>query len=165
MTDNDTNVHDMILMRNPWGITTYKGDWNENDPRWTDELVAQVPYEVDPRIHADEDGLFVMPKRYLETELGCFSGIDVIHYRENYVDTWYDVVDSYDNITNYFYFTIPPDAIREDNKDAIYVTSETYFYEIIPGLCTFEPNTPNPILYLFIYKKNIEGNWDIYGEL
>ena len=33
-------VHDMIMMRNPWGNTGYRGDWNENDSRWTDELVA-----------------------------------------------------------------------------------------------------------------------------
>ena len=67
-------------------------------------------------------------------------------------------------MTNYLYFTIPPDAIREE-RDAIYVTSETYFYEIIPTVCTFNPDATNPMLYLFIYKKNSEGNWDIYSEL
>ena len=33
-------------------------------------------------------------KLYLETSIGCFVGIDIVHYRENYVDTWYDVIDS-----------------------------------------------------------------------
>ena len=67
MTDSDNEIHDMILMRNPWGITGYLGDWNENDPRWTEELVAQVPYGIDPRTEADSDGMFVIPKQYLET--------------------------------------------------------------------------------------------------
>ena len=79
--------------------------------------------------------MFVIPKQYLETQIGCFVGIDIIHYRENYVDTWYDVIDSNDEDTSYLYFTIPRRS-RRDQKDAIYVTSETYFYEIIPTVCT-----------------------------
>ena len=71
-----------------------------------------MPYGIDPRIHADADGVFVCPKEYLETSIGCFIGLDIVHYRENYVDTWYDVIDSADNETSYFYFTIPPDANR-----------------------------------------------------
>ena len=39
LTDSDGS-HDMLLLRNPWGLTHYSSDWNENDPRWTDALVA-----------------------------------------------------------------------------------------------------------------------------
>lgn len=49
MTDADGNVHKCLLMRNPWGVCYYDQTWNENDPNWTDELVAQVPWQVDVR--------------------------------------------------------------------------------------------------------------------
>jgi len=49
MTD-ETNVdYDMLMFRNPWGITQYVGQWSPHDDNWTDELVAQVPYGLDPR--------------------------------------------------------------------------------------------------------------------
>jgi hypothetical protein len=40
MTDADDVVHNMIMVRNPWGITYYSGEWNSGDSRWTDALVA-----------------------------------------------------------------------------------------------------------------------------
>ena len=40
MTDSDSTVHKMYLIRNPWGITEYSNDWNKNDSRWTDDLVS-----------------------------------------------------------------------------------------------------------------------------
>ena len=39
LTDGE-GAHDMVLLRNPWGLTYYSGDWNENDPRWTEGLVS-----------------------------------------------------------------------------------------------------------------------------
>jgi len=55
----------MVMMRNPWGETTYSGAWFKDDPNWTDELIAQVPFDIDPRTIADEDGIFVIPKASL----------------------------------------------------------------------------------------------------
>ena len=40
MTDAEGVEHTMLLMRNPWGKTTYSSDWKSTDSRWTDELVA-----------------------------------------------------------------------------------------------------------------------------
>jgi hypothetical protein len=60
MEDSAGTVHQMYLIRNPWGITYYSDDWNAADSRWTDALVEQVPLNIDPRTSAD-DGLFVLP--------------------------------------------------------------------------------------------------------
>lgn len=51
---------EMVLMRNPWGTTTYSGPWKYNDAAWTDALVAQVPFSIDPRT-SNVDGIFAMP--------------------------------------------------------------------------------------------------------
>ena len=64
MTDADSVDHEMLLIRNPWGITYYTSTWNANDTNWTDALVAQVPHSVDPRTSVD-DGVFVVPSSIL----------------------------------------------------------------------------------------------------
>lgn len=50
MTESDGTKHKMYLFRNPWGITYYSSDWHALDSRWTNELVAQVPFGIDPRL-------------------------------------------------------------------------------------------------------------------
>jgi hypothetical protein len=47
-------------MRTPWGFTQYSYTWNKDDTNWTDALVAQVPYNVDPRT-SYSTGVFVAP--------------------------------------------------------------------------------------------------------
>jgi len=49
MTDASNVAHKMLLLRNPWGTTGYSAGWNHADTAWTDALVAQVPYSIDPR--------------------------------------------------------------------------------------------------------------------
>lgn len=62
MTDHKEEEHKMVLMRNPWGLNNYKWRWNYLDPKWTAELVAQVPHEFDPTdIKPEETGVFVVP--------------------------------------------------------------------------------------------------------
>jgi hypothetical protein len=51
--------YDMIMLRNPWGLTYYSGTWNKDDSNWTDTLVDQVPWGIDPRT-SYTDGIFVM---------------------------------------------------------------------------------------------------------
>jgi len=51
--------YDMVMIRNPWGVTYYDGTWNKDDTNWTDELAAQVLFSIDPRT-SDTDGIFVM---------------------------------------------------------------------------------------------------------
>jgi len=49
MTESDGTDHDMLLVRNPWKVSYYVGDWDGNDRRWTTDLIAQVPHDIDPR--------------------------------------------------------------------------------------------------------------------
>ena len=52
----------MVLMRNPWSSTGYSWDWHKDDTRWTDALIAQVPYGFNPRdTDKTTSGLFVAP--------------------------------------------------------------------------------------------------------
>lgn len=49
MKDKKNNTYNMIIVRDPWAITNFNKSWNCNDTRWTDDLVAQVPFGIDPR--------------------------------------------------------------------------------------------------------------------
>ena len=40
MTDASNVVHDMLMLRNPWGITNYNGNWHKGDTAWTGALIA-----------------------------------------------------------------------------------------------------------------------------
>ena len=40
MLDKQNNTFNMIIVRDPWGITKVNQSWNRNDKRWTDDLVA-----------------------------------------------------------------------------------------------------------------------------
>lgn len=62
---------EMVLMRNPWGYTSYSGPWKYNDAAWTDAKVAQVPFGIDPRT-SHVDGVFVMPlTTFIDTSQVC----------------------------------------------------------------------------------------------
>lgn len=58
MTSGST-TYQMLMLRNPWGTTGYSGTWKNSDRAWTDALVAQVPYSIDPRTSHNQ-GIFVM---------------------------------------------------------------------------------------------------------
>ena len=95
MTDAQGTGHDMLMFRNPWGVTYYTGTWNKDDPNWTDDLVAQIPFGLDPRTEGDADGIFVMPKENILWEDDCIYDIGIAHYRdgEGYSDDWFDAID------------------------------------------------------------------------
>jgi len=59
MTDAGGTEYDMVMLRNPWGVTYYSGTWDYDDANWTDALVAYVPWSIDPRT-SNTDGIFVM---------------------------------------------------------------------------------------------------------
>ena len=59
MTDALSKVHSMFMICNSWGsASTYNQTWNATDPNWTDALVAQVPFGIDPRKSQITDGFF-----------------------------------------------------------------------------------------------------------
>ena len=50
MTDALGKVHSMFMIRNYDNTANkYNQTWNATDPNWTNALVAQVPFGVDPR--------------------------------------------------------------------------------------------------------------------
>ena len=95
MTEDFTGKEiNALLVRNPWGITGYNGDYNAFDIRWSQSMVNQVPYGIDPRL-SDREGIFVLPVSYLRGwEIDCLNQFWVGHYRdkEGYSDNWYDAL-------------------------------------------------------------------------
>jgi hypothetical protein len=78
MTDANNISHKCLLMRNPWGTSHYKLQWSKDDPNWTDDLVSQVPWQVDVRTQQEEAGLFVVPIQILKGT-DCFSDYQIAH--------------------------------------------------------------------------------------
>ena len=110
MTDANSVTTKMLLMRNPWGTTDYSAAWHAEDAAWTDELVAQVPWGVDPRTSV-EDGLFTMPmSEFSKTTDGynCIFNYEIAHHRasEGYSGDWYDAIDMDEQYDDY-YITVP----------------------------------------------------------
>ena len=59
MTDALGKVHSMFMIRNTKNPDiNYNQTWNATDPNWTNALVAQVPFGVDPRKSYITDGFF-----------------------------------------------------------------------------------------------------------
>ena len=59
MTDALGKVHSMFMIKNIRGnANNYNQAWNATDPNWTDALVAQVPFGIDPRKSQITDGFF-----------------------------------------------------------------------------------------------------------
>lgn len=45
----DTVDHQLYMMRNPWGVSTFNLTWNSDDTAsWTSDYRSQVPHGVDP---------------------------------------------------------------------------------------------------------------------
>jgi hypothetical protein len=91
LTEADGTKHEVIMVRNPWGKSTYNKDWHKADPKWTDALVAQVPLGADPRTDLDTKGIFIVPKALIKV---CFGNISTAHIKEGYSDNWHDVLDT-----------------------------------------------------------------------
>ena len=125
----------MVMVRNPWGHTDYSGAWNARDPRWTDELAAQVPHGVDPRVSDITDGIFVVPMSTFRTSMGCFSAINIVHLRddEGYTDDWFDALDI-GEVDKSYDFSVPRWA-NVGYGDRLYITVETYYAETVPSGC------------------------------
>ena len=162
MTDANSVTTKMLLMRNPWGTTDYSAAWHAGDAAWTDELVAQVPWGVDPRTSVD-DGLFTMPmSEFSKTTDGynCIYNYEIAHHRasEGYSGDWYDAIDMDEQYDDY-YITVPQD------DGGLYFTVETYYQNIIPNECTTDTidfgggNTgtlSNPLLDYEVWKDGAD---------
>ena len=162
MTDANSVTTKMLLMRNPWGTSDYSAAWHKDDSAWTDDLVAQVPWGIDPRT-STSDGIFTVPMSEFHN---CVSNYEIAHHRasEGYSGDWYDAIDMDEQVNNYR-ITVPA------NDGALYFTVETYYYNMIPNECTTETITFNqgqssltyssPFLDLQVWKQ---GENSYFGE-
>jgi hypothetical protein len=93
MTDSYGRDIKMIMVRNPWGLTRYSGEWSKTDYRWTQSMISQVPFGIDPTTSADI-GIFTVPlSLFADKNVDCVTDYQIGHLRtgEGYSDDWYDV--------------------------------------------------------------------------
>lgn len=131
LTNGSAAPIDMLLMRNPWGITYYTGAWNYLDANWTTANIAQVPFGIDPTT-SHNDGLFVMPmSTFGNSAITCIFNFEIAHMRdsEGYAGYWYDA-ENMDELYHNYYITVPA------FDGALYFTVESYYQELIPNECT-----------------------------
>ena len=69
MTDKTGMVYKMFILRDPWGMTDYNLDWAQDDPRWTPDMVAQIPEGVSP-FNTTKTGYIFMDQKILSQ---CFD--------------------------------------------------------------------------------------------
>lgn len=84
-------VFHLMMMRNPWGRTTYKEAFMKDDPFWEVEAHrTQVPMGVDPRT-SDKKGIFIVSKEQFVKDTGCFKKFYIAHVKDSsYIRKWYD---------------------------------------------------------------------------
>jgi len=163
----EMDSYDMIMLRNPWGVTYYSGTWNKEDTNWTDALAAQVLFGIDPRT-SDTDGIFVMTSADFinySSSYSCINDYQIAHYRdaEGYSDDIFDKEDD-DGSTNYYYVTVPAD------DGALYFSVESYYQQLIPNECTSGTyqgySLPNPVADITLYEDGSTANtaYKLYSD-
>ena len=110
LTDSSGNVlHKLFRIRNPWGIDSYWGAWNDGDSRWTAAFKAQVPYAN------ANDGYFFVEN----TDFVNFF----FYFQVNYVrDTWntnYYERKNDNGAWNSYTFTLP-------SAQTVYIAADFY---------------------------------------
>ena len=50
----------VVQLRNPWGTFEWKGEWNDEDERWTPELHALTAQAAGADHRPEDDGSFFM---------------------------------------------------------------------------------------------------------
>lgn len=68
----------LLKLRNPWGRGEWKGDWSDNSPLWTEDLIHQL--EVTDK----NDGIFFIS---LEDAIKYFQNFAICHFRDDYVSS------------------------------------------------------------------------------
>ena len=124
----ETVDHQMYMIRNPWGSTSYNMDWKYDDEAWTVDYLSQVPYGIDAT-ESYEDGVFFVEDKDFLT---CFYDYQIAHYRdsEGYSKTWYDVENDRNVFGSVSYFVTPPAKSGD-----LYFEIETYYWGIMHPKC------------------------------
>ena len=66
----------IVKLRNPWGQGEWKGEWSDEDERWSEELKEAVGFTGEV-----EDGIFFMP---WEEFLKFYSDVQICYYVDGY---------------------------------------------------------------------------------
>ena len=117
----------LAKVRNPWGKEKYKGPWNDNDSRWTDDFKQQANLTV------ADDGIFWMPyKNFVK----FFSKADVAFTGE------------YNHVMHKYHAAVRQKRIVVNNpvKQKVYITGETFSERHYPRAGACKPNN-NIVLY------------------
>ena len=144
----------MYMIRNPWGVTSWEGDWSYSDSNWNSNFKSQVPFSVDPtnRSQTVDDGIIIMEDKDF---LRCFDDWQIGHYRqsEGYKDTWYDRDGVFETIFHAYpkYFVDVPAKSGD-----LYFTTETYYYNSVSTGCHTLADAP--MMNMMIYQKHASNN-------
>ena len=68
---NNTNFGCLLIRTDLWSAGFYNTSFNSSSSRWTNSLVTQVPFGIDPRTSFN-DGIIVVPINLLSTCFGSF---------------------------------------------------------------------------------------------
>lgn len=79
-------------MKNPWGVDSYSGPWNDNDSRWTSSYKSQVPY-----VNSD-DGFFFMDVTDFTSVYYYFT---INYLRDNFRSNYYEKTNDDGNMKAY----------------------------------------------------------------
>lgn len=160
ITKPDTNKEKVLLLRNPWGSSTYSNDWHRNDARWTTATIAEVPYGINP-ITDWNLGYFVMPiSKWINAMCMADYQISQYRFREKYENHRYDMENADENFKD-FYVSVP-----EQSGD-LYFVVESYPLNSVPSTCTTGTYTYtdvsgnqqqgtaiHPLLYVALYDAS-----------
>lgn len=69
-------VERLVKLRNPWGKCEWKGSWNDNDPKWNDQLKNTIG-----DIGNMDDGIFCMPYGDF---VKYYSDVQICYYHDGY---------------------------------------------------------------------------------
>lgn len=122
----------MVMIRNPWGKTYYKGPWSKDDAKWNKSFYKkQVPHGVDPQT-AHAKGVFITNIDIVKASKNCFNWISITHLKDKngYKRHWYDQDNLAESNTRQSYTVVP-----KSNADDLYIMAEQYFRHVVPYNC------------------------------
>lgn len=165
MTPAGGTAEKVVLVRNPWGTTTYSAEWNKDDAKWTQALrdSTKAAFGVDPVVDWDNGFFFAPISKWINN--ACFMDYSVAFDRasEGYKDTRYDA-EKVDEQSHNYSFTVPA------KSGDLYITVESYPVNSVPPTCTTGTytytqngtqqtgNSTKPQLYFALYNSNDMNN-------
>jgi len=155
--------HELLLARNPWGVTYYNKEFDKNDAVWnTQANLDKVPLKINPKT-SDAQGIFVIPIKKMLAASSCIADIQIAHVQDPkvYKDSFLDIEGSKaaDDTSVKHTFTAPEFAAG----DKMYVTVESYYNNMMPKQCYSNSKT-YPDLYWEVRKEGTRVSYQWYDE-